>query len=107
MDGPNYTPFNLGFRHHAFGPYAPHLQAAKYTCKYQNILLFLGSLVTNNKNNFVRDVFFGGRGLCFYNSRCFVILKLRNQYIKLSRISLLNSGGSVLVGGCVVNFDNI
>ena len=50
MDGPSYTPFNLGFRHHAFGPYAPHLQAAKYTCKYQNILLFLGSLVTNNKN---------------------------------------------------------
>jgi hypothetical protein len=32
MDGPSYTPFNFGFRHHAFGPYAPHLQAAKYTC---------------------------------------------------------------------------
>jgi hypothetical protein len=32
MDGPSYTPFNLGLRHHAFGPYAPHLQAAKYTC---------------------------------------------------------------------------
>jgi hypothetical protein len=45
MDGPSYTPFNLGFRHHAFGPYAPHLQAAKYTCKYQNILLFLSSLL--------------------------------------------------------------
>ena len=43
MDGPSYTPFNLGLRHHAFGPYAPHLQAAK------NILLFLSSLVTNKK----------------------------------------------------------
>ena len=49
MDGSSYTPFNLGLRHHAFGPYAPHLKAAKYTCKYQNILLFLSSLVTNNK----------------------------------------------------------
>jgi len=61
MDGPSYAPFNLGFSHHAFGPYAPHLQyymgirhhgfgphtphlkAAKY--KYKNIFLFLSSLV--------------------------------------------------------------
>ena len=46
----------------------------------------------------------GGGGLCFYNSRCFVILKLRDQYIKLSRISLLNSGGSVLSGGLCSEF---
>ena len=26
MDRPSYAPFNLGLRHHAFGPYAPHLQ---------------------------------------------------------------------------------
>jgi hypothetical protein len=45
MDGPSYTPFNLGLRHHAFGPYAPHLQAAKYTCKYKNIFLFPSSVL--------------------------------------------------------------
>ena len=51
-------------------------------------------------------LFFFGRGLCFYNSRCFVILKLRDQYIKLSRISWLNSGGSVLSGGLCSDFCN-
>jgi len=30
LDGSNYAPFNLGLRHHVFGPYAPHLQVAKY-----------------------------------------------------------------------------
>jgi hypothetical protein len=61
MDRSSYAPFNLGLRHHAFGPYAPHLQyymgirhhgfgphtphlkAAEY--KYKNIFLFLSSLV--------------------------------------------------------------
>ena len=47
---------------------------------------------------FIIDIFF------LYNSRCFVILKLRDQYIKLSRISLLNSGGSVLSGGLCSEF---
>lgn len=46
----------------------------------------------------------GGESLCFYNSRYFVIFKLRDQYIKLSHISLLNSGGSVLSGGLCSEF---